>query len=88
MSSGLTAVADQIKVYPTITQGEITVVLPADLSQAAIRIVDMKGVGCIFSGPATGTLRNLEIANTKPGDYLLTVFTEKGNISFRLLLVP
>ncbi|MEN2434713.1 S8 family peptidase [Weeksellaceae bacterium A-14] len=69
-----------IAVYPTRTQGNVTVVVPV---KATIGVFDMNGKS-VLSVQAKGT-QMIDLSHLPAGVYLVNIITEKGTVSKKII---
>jgi hypothetical protein len=79
---------DQIKVYPTITEGTVHVELPVGYEQAKIRLFDINGRQVTVNIPKDGLARIVQLPSLAAGTYLLKIENSSATETFKILYQP
>jgi hypothetical protein len=80
--------SNQIKVYPTITEGTVYIELPAGYEQAKIKVVDINGRQVSVNIPKDGSVRIVQFPSMAAGTYLLKIENNSMMETFKILYQP
>jgi hypothetical protein len=80
--------SNQIKVYPTITEGTVYVELPAGYEQAKVKVFDINGRQVNVNIPKDGSVRIVQFPSMAAGAYLLKIENNSTTETFKILYQP
>ncbi len=78
----------RISVYPTITNGKVNVDIPAEYNHSAIVITDLMGRSVEAQELSKGAKREVLIDGVTSGVYFLTVTSDHGSETFKIVYQP